>query len=310
MDILQNEKEDPVKKSIYPYLDPNQFQSIKENINNKKNFIGDKLLTFYDYKNMDNSTKIEEKHIDNTKKSIKKAKINLFFRPKEEPRKIRYMGRTSNIILPKQVFIKKMRKKYNNENSDFLFNIEDTKTKNIFYDSMFITGNNILTKEKNVNLNKSENKQRNKTSMKKNFNDNFLKTVRKLDYDNGKIYNHIKREKNFYDNIKSNFDEKYRAYHWKFIMTDNEKDLRPDTFFGKAGEEVFQKNFHTQLDSMINNLKNVDVVNIRNMQKKRKEHSDMEEILKKRIKEEKINRDYINNILERNQVITNLILKK
>ena len=51
MDILQNEKEDPVKKSIYPYLDPNQFQSIKENINNKKNFIGDKLLTFYDYKN-------------------------------------------------------------------------------------------------------------------------------------------------------------------------------------------------------------------------------------------------------------------
>jgi mannitol/fructose-specific phosphotransferase system IIA component len=61
---------------------------------------------------------------------------------------------------------------------------------------------------------------------------------------------------------------------------------------------------------MINNLKNVDVVNIRNMQKKRKEHSDMEEILKKRIKEEKINRDYINNILERNQVITNLILKK
>ena len=46
------------------------------------------------------------------------------------------------------------------------------------------------------------------------------------------------------------------------------------------------------------------------LKKKRKEHSDMEEILKKRIKEEKINRDYINNILERNQVITNLILKK
>ena len=313
----ENEDENPLSKSIYPNLDSNKFQSIKESINNKKDIIGKSLHTFYyDYGKLSKIEKKENKPIIKNKKNIRKNQIKLFFKPKRNER-VNFFGKTQNIQLPKENFIKKMQKNLNQESYiDQLFKSNDQiKSKESFFNSMLNTGENSFNQTTQT-INNNNKIKRNKTlnNMNKyksrNFNNNFLKSIRKLDYDNGKIYNHIKREKDFYNNIKNNIDEKYRAYHWKFIMTQNEKDLRPDTFFGKAGEEVLStKSFNKQLDSMINNLRNVDAVNI-NVHKKRKEHSEMEEILKKRIQDEKLNWNFIKNILDKNQLIRSLIMKK
>ena len=180
---------------------------------------------------------------------------------------------------------------------------------------MLNTGENSLNQtSQTINNNKIK---RNKTlnNMNKyksrNFNNNFLKSIRKLDYDNGKIYNHIKREKDFYNTIKNNIDEKYRAYHWKFIMTQNEKDLRPDTFFGKAGEEVLQnQGFNKRLDNMISNLKFVDAINFNNIIQRHKNHLSIEEKLKNRAKKEREKIEIIDKILESDKMICKNIMSE
>ena len=174
-----------------------------------------------------------------------------------------------------------------------------------------INEQNSITQNISLDLKNLNNKNKTKTHFlkNKNFNNDFMKTVRKLDYENGIMKNTIKKEKRFFDEIKNDVDDKYKIYHWKYIMTDEQKDLRPNSFFGKVGENVFQKGFNKQLDSMISNLKNVDAVNV-NVENRKKEKQKIEEIIQKRIKEERDNRDLINNILERNQVISSLILQK
>ena len=79
----ENEDENPLSKSIYPNLDSNKFQSIKESINNKKDIIGKSLHTFYyDYGKLSKIEKKENKPIIKNKKNIRKNQIKLFFKPK------------------------------------------------------------------------------------------------------------------------------------------------------------------------------------------------------------------------------------
>lgn len=314
-EITEKEKEDPTKKSIYPRLESGKFESIKENINKKKKYIGNSLLTFYEFKNTEKKKKVDKNQIKKQEKIIKKNPIKLFFQPKENKEKTRFFGRTQNIKLPKEVFIQRMKKNLKN---DFNFEISNLNTKDTFFNTMeipkenqnFITQKSII-QNKSLDLNNTKNKNKTKKLFlnNKNFNNDFMKTIRKLDYDNGLMKTTIKKEKRYFDEIKNDVDDKYKIYHWKYIMTDEQKDLRPNTFFGKAGENVFKKGFNQQLDSMISNLKHVDAVNI-NVENRKKEKQKIEEIIQKRIKEERDNRDLINNILERNQVISSLILQK
>ena len=316
-EITEKEKEDPVKKSIYPRLQSGKFESIKENINEKKKYIGNSLLTFYELKKTEKKKKDDKNQIKKHEKIVKKNPIKLFFQPKENKEKTRFFGRTQNIKLPKEVFIQRMRKNLKND-FNFNFEVSNLNTKETFFNTMQnskeiqnINEQNSITKNISLDLNNLNNKNKTKTHFlkNKNFNNDFLKTVRKLDYENGIMKNTIKKEKRFFDEIKNDVDDKYKVYHWKYIMTDEQKDLRPNSFFGKVGENVFQKGFNKQLDSMISNLKNVDAVNV-NVENRKKEKQKIEESIQKRIKEEKVNRDLINNILERNQVISSLILQK
>ena len=314
-----NNIEDLYEKSIYPKLDLSQFQSINDNIIKKKKFIGKSIIDFYDYK-MDNK-KIEKKPIILNKIKFKRTKTKLFFKPKRTE-KIKFLGRTQNIKLPKEEYTKRIKRNLQAQNYlDLISNNENNKLnqKESFFLSLQDNNSDFLFEKDNINkknnqstpkLNLLKLTKKPKKINKRNFNNSFLKTVRKLDYDNGLINNHIKREKKVFDNIFDSVDDRYKLYHWKFIMTQNEKDLRPDTIFGKGEEFFMKKSFNKQLDSMINKLKNVDAINIRNIYKRSEEHSHIDVILKKRIKEEKDNRDFINKILERSQVISNLILKK
>ena len=316
-EITEKEKEDPVKKSIYPRLQSGKFESIKENINEKKKYIGNSLLTFYEFKNTEKKKKVDKNQIKKHEKIVKKNPIKLFFQPKENKEKTRFFGRTQNIKLPKEVFIQRMRKNLKND-FNFNFEVSNLNTKETFFNTMQnskeiqnINEQNSITQNISLDLKNLNNKNKTKTHFlkNKNFNNDFMKTVRKLDYENGIMKNTIKKEKRFFDEIKNDVDDKYKVYHWKYIMTDEQKDLRPNSFFGKVGENVFQKGFNKQLDSMISNLKNVDAVNV-NVENRKKEKQKIEESIQKRIKEEKVNRDLINNILERNQVISSLILQK
>ena len=316
-EITEKEKEDPVKKSIYPRLQSGKFESIKENINEKKKYIGNSLLTFYEFKNTEKKKKVDKNQIKKHEKIVKKNPIKLFFQPKENKEKTRFFGRTQNIKLPKEVFIQRMRKNLKND-FNFNFEVSNLNTKETFFNTMQnskeiqnINEQNSITQNISLDLKNLNNKNKTKTNFlkNKNFNNDFMKTVRKLDYENGIMKNTIKKEKRFFDEIKNDVDDKYKVYHWKYIMTDEQKDLRPNSFFGKVGENVFQKGFNKQLDSMISNLKNVDAVNV-NVENRKKEKQKIEESIQKRIKEEKVNRDLINNILERNQVISSLILQK
>ena len=316
-EITEKEKEDATKKSIYPRLDSGKFESIKENINKKKKYIGNSLLTFYEFKNTEKKKKVDKNQIKKQEKIIKKNPIKLFFQPKENKEKTRFFGRTQNIKLPKEVFIQRMRKNLKND-FNFNFEVSNLNTKETFFNTMQnskeiqnINEQNSITQNLSLDLKNLNNKNKTKTHFlkNKNFNNDFMKTVRKLDYENGIMKNTIKKEKRFFDEIKNDVDDKYKVYHWKYIMTDEQKDLRPNSFFGKVGENVFQKGFNKQLDSMISNLKNVDAVNV-NVENRKKEKQKIEESIQKRIKEEKVNRDLINNILERNQVISSLILQK
>jgi hypothetical protein len=316
-EITEKEKEDPVKKSIYPRLQSGKFESIKENINEKKKYIGNSLLTFYEFKNTEKKKKVDKNQIKKHEKIVKKNPIKLFFQPKENKEKTRFFGRTQNIKLPKEVFIQRMRKNLKND-FNFNFEVSNLNTKETFFNTMQnskeiqnINEQNSITQNISLDLKNLNNKNKTKTHFlkNKNFNNDFMKTVRKLDYENGIMKNTIKKEKRFFDEIKNDVDDKYKVYHWKYIMTDEQKDLRPNSFFGKVGENVFQKGFNKQLDSMISNLKNVDAVNV-NVENRKKEKQKIEEIIQKRIKEERDNRDLINNILERNQVISSLILQK
>ena len=261
--------------------------------------------------------KVDKNQIKKHEKIVKKNPIKLFFQPKENKEKTRFFGRTQNIKLPKEVFIQRMRKNLKND-FNFNFEVSNLNTKETFFNTMQnskeiqnINEQNSITQNISLDLKNLNNKNKTKTHFlkNKNFNNDFMKTIRKLDYDNGIMKTTIKKEKRYFDEIKNDVDDKYKVYHWKYIMTDEQKDLRPNSFFGKVGENVFQKGFNKQLDSMISNLKNVDAVNV-NVENRKKEKQKIEESIQKRIKEEKVNRDLINNILERNQVISSLILQK
>ena len=120
----------------------------------------------------------------------------------------------------------------------------------------------------------------------------------------------MKREKKRFENIENYMENILKAYKWKFIMTDSDKDLRPDTFFGKAGQEVyFKQAFNKRLDSMVNNLKGKDFTNLNlKLLSKNRKVNEISLKLNKRIKEEKEKRKFINNLLESSIIIYNGIV--
>ena len=146
-----NNIEDLYEKSIYPKLDLSQFQSINDNIIKKKKFIGKSIIDFYDYK-MDNK-KIEKKPIILNKIKFKRTKTKLFFKPKRTE-KIKFLGRTQNIKLPKEEYTKRIKRNLQAQNYlDLISNNENNKLnqKETFFLSLQDNNSDFLFEKDNIN---------------------------------------------------------------------------------------------------------------------------------------------------------------
>ena len=240
-----------------------------------------------------------------------------------------FLGESENRILPRQSQIAKIlyyeKKKRENElilsnedNSnqnnnihDFFFTSLKENSRNKENDLILSLNNNFTNDEINTSMNKNKIRIKKKKLNKSiNYFDSLQKDLKILDYENTINLKDIKREKKHFHLIETQMNNLMNIYKWKYLMTDSDKDLRPDTFFGKAGQEIFFKQaFNKRLDSMINNLKGKDFTNLNmNMLVKNRKENKMTLKLNKRIQEEKEKRKFINNLLDSSIIIYNGII--
>jgi hypothetical protein len=240
-----------------------------------------------------------------------------------------FLGESENRILPSQSQIAKIlyyeKKKRENElilsnedNSnqnnnihDFFFTSLKENSRNKENDLILSLNNNFTNDEINTSMNKNKIRIKKKKLNKSiNYFDSLQKDLKILDYENTINLKDIKREKKHFHLIETQMNNLMNIYKWKYLMTDSDKDLRPDTFFGKAGQEIFFKQaFNKRLDSMINNLKGKDFTNLNmNMLVKNRKENKMTLKLNKRIQEEKEKRKFINNLLDSSIIIYNGII--
>ena len=86
--------------------------------------------------------------------------------------------------------------------------------------------------------------------------------LRQLDYDNNKVNSLLKTEKNQIVKISKKINNKIKAFQWKYLMTENEKELLPENNFYNQNEEPIQLTLSAskQLSRMIQNLKTVQTI--------------------------------------------------
>ncbi len=311
MEITDLEK-DSFDKSIFPELENGKFE-IDDNINGKKIYIGEALSSFYDF-NQKLETKKKDKHNlkEKGKSHLKNIKLNMFLKPKIKSNQTNLIGKTENPILPRASLIEKLKRNEKTKNIlSFSSDLPKIKSKESSFFSNSTKTNNQDIKH-HINTKTLIRKRKiNDRNHSKSYNNSLIQTLRILDFKNGKVNKQIKKDKKKFDNVKNNMSDRYRIYHWKYIMTDNEKDLRPDTFFGKIGAEVLNKQkFNKRLDNMINNLKHVDVINFGNMLNRHREHLTIEEKLKKRVEKENEKIELIHKILDSDKMICDNIKKE
>ena len=312
MEITNLEK-DSIDKSIFPELENGKFE-IDDNINEKKNYIGEALLSFYDFNQLSEIKKNKKQNLKEKRKSrFKNLKLNMFLKPKLKQNQTNLIGKTDNPILPRASLIEKLKRNEKTKNilsfSSDLPKINSKETS--FFSNSSKTNNEDIKQIINSPTLKIRKRKKIDRNQSKSYNSTLIQTLRILDFKNGKVNKQIKKAQKKFDNVKNNMSDKYRIYHWKYIMTDNEKDLRPDTFFGKAGAEVLNKQkFNRRLDNMINHLKNVDVINFGTMLNRHREHLTIEEKLKKRVENENEKIELIHKILESDRMICNNIKKE
>ena len=322
--------EETLDKSIFPDLETIKYEKINDSIKGRKLYIGDILSSICDLKTKIKSKDVrKQKSLEFKKRNLDNIKLNVFLKTKSRTN-LNYISATENPVLPRTCLIEKLkqREKLNNILSFSSDQPRNEKKTSSFFSSQFhiSTDNNINSLNSmhtiySINSNdSSSNKKYNSKPLKrkkkdrnhsKSYSISLIKNLRVLGYKNGKVGRQIKTDKIRFNNIKNNMGDKYKVYHWKFIMTDNEKDLRPDTFFGKAGEEVLQnQGFNKRLDNMISNLKFVDAINFNNIIQRHKNHLSIEEKLKIRVKKENEKIEIIDKILESDKIICKKIMKE
>ena len=318
MDSSQNDESENEKKSVFPNINLFSFSNLPSTIREKNNEIEKNLLTIYERKNMP-IMRHKKTNSMNIKKTFQQKKFIIHHIKR---RVSTFLGTSEEKELPNTEKIKRilLEQKKRHESELPMSDDEETKTKNnLFYLSAinktanqfnlktsFSASNNLSTNQKG-----SKKKLKRKLSKKNNYFQTIQKDIKRLDYVNTLNFKDMKREKKRFENIENYMENLLRAYKWKFIMTDSDKDLRPDTFFGKAGQESYGKvAFNQRLDSMINNLrdKGINFINMKNVLRKRDETNNIKLKLEKRIKDEKEKRHFIKNLLESNKIIFNGIM--
>ncbi len=318
MDSSQNDESENEKKSVFPNINLFSFSNLPSTIRERNNEIEKNLLTIYERKNMP-----IVRHKKTNSMNIKRTFHQRKFTVNPSKRKVStFLGSSEEKELPNTEKIKRilLEQKKRHESELPICDDEEIKIKNnLFYLSAinqsnnqlnlktsFSASNNLLSTQMNP-----KKKIKRKLSKKKNYFQTIQKDIKRLDYVNTLNLKDMKREKKRFQNIENYMQNILRAYKWKFIMTDSDKDLRPDTFFGKAGQESYgQIAFNQRLDSMINNLrdKGINFINMKNLLRKRDETNNIKLKLEKRIKDEKEKRHFIKNLLESNKIIFNGIM--
>lgn len=137
----------------------------------------------------------------------------------------------------------------------------------------------------------------------------ITKQLRKLDYENNKVNTLLKIEKNNIVRFNKKIDQKLKAVHYKYLMTDNEKELQPETQFENNDEPIFEKSSaNKQLSRVINNLQAVRQEEAKEIIKKNtKNYLLAGSIVRKRVNEEKKKRELIHKILEKSlKIVKNI----
>ena len=307
--LNSNEDQENEKKSVFPDINLYSFSNLPSTIREKNEEIEKDLLTIFERKIIPLQKGHKKTNSLGNRKFNQQKKYTIL------PMRRRistYFGTSEEKELPNSTKIKRilLEQKKRHEGELPLSDDDDNKkNKNLFFLS------EVNKKNKNLKTSFSASNNIIKKIKKKNRNKNYFQTIQKdikrLDYANTINLKDIKRNKKRFENVENYMENLIRAYKWKFIMTDSDKDLRPDTFFGKAGQDPFGKlAFNQRLDSMINNLrgKGLSLVNMKYFLKKRDENYTIKLKLNKRIQDEKEKRLFIRNLLESNKIIFNGIM--
>ena len=137
----------------------------------------------------------------------------------------------------------------------------------------------------------------------------ITKQLRKLDYENNKVNTLLKLEKNNIVKLNKKIDQKFKVVHYKYLMTENEKELQPETRFENNDEPIFEKsNVDKQLSRVINNLQAIRPEEAKEIIKKNKKNYLFgESVVRKRVNEEKRKRELIHKILEKSlKIVKNI----
>ncbi len=132
--------------------------------------------------------------------------------------------------------------------------------------------------------------------------------LRILDYDNRNIKNILNKRVNKDNIFNENFINKYRICHWKYIMTNDEKDLRPETFYNKNEDIMLNQNFNKKLDNMISNLQGIDMIKASNSNNHLSKDNIFKTLKLKQIKEKKSIK-FVKNLLNKDKLLIEKILK-
>ena len=118
-----------------------------------------------------------------------------------------------------------------------------------------------------------------------------------------KIKNKIDKRKKIFNNFKENFDLRYKRFYFKYLLSENQKELIPENF---DYEEILngKQTFLKKLDRIITKLKG-DIIIIKESEEKNKDYLN---IISKRKKNEKINMNKIERLLDDNQNIAKKIV--
>ena len=317
-------------------------EDIINKIKDKKEVIYDEIHNFNEFNynllnDPENFKKLDKKIIKKTnlhRNSIKNRKSLKNFLPlinsnnnkntENEKNNKKINKSILNLTLKNYQYYKTKNLKYKNNNNFSYFNDEDP-FKNKFNSSQKnITTTNNTTFLNSLNTtNKLNDSSLNNNNSIKNYNENSLNSNRSiskynnnnkyklkikeglinLNYNNNKLKNKLDKKKITFNNIKENFDLRYKRAYYKFLLSDNQKELIPENIDYKEvlfGKQTFLK----KLDRIITKLKG-HIIIIKESEEKNKDYLN---IISKRKKNEKINMNKIERLLDDNQNIAKKIV--
>ena len=287
--------------------DPENFKKLDKNILKKTNLHRNSIKNRKSLKNflpLINSNNNKNTENEKNNKKINKSILNLTLKNYQyyKTKNLKYKNNNNfSYFNDEDPFKNKFNSSQKNitttNNTTFLNSLNTTNKLN---DSSLNNNNSIKNyNEKSLNSNRSNSKFHNNNQYKLKIKEGLIN----LNYNNNKLKNKLDKKKITFNNIKENFDLRYKKAYYKFLLSDNQKELIPENIDYKEvlfGKQTFLK----KLDRIITKLKG-DIIIIKESEEKNKDYLN---IISKRKKNEKINMNKIERLLDDNQNIAKKIV--